>query len=287
MRRGVWQIVILFVEIPQRVETKLAGWIFRVVRFMSEGRPRGRLQNGENPRMTTTTLTTAEQEALVDFARSSVADAQSETALMLTLEPSVSAQLAEGVSLDACKARVFKSVAEYAETLNKKSADYGFLTAMLETSGKTKLGRIVKNIERRQIVGPIFEVAEVDINLARADFLDRWGQMAKAAIAVDMDLADMVHDHIVPNASAKGKLKGQFTRQTADKVVAELKPEVVEIPQAEGDEEPEGEAVEVSENEGIINAWHDFEARAFAADLSDSDRDYIIAGMETLIENLS
>lgn len=238
----------------------------------------------------TTTLTTAEAEALVDFARSSVADAQSETALMLTLEPSVSAQLAEGVSLDAIKSRVFKMVGEYAETLNKKSADYGFLSAMLETSGKTKLGRIVKNIERRQVIKPIFEEAEVEIDLARADFLDHWGAMAKAAIAVDMDLADMVHDHVVPNASSKGKLKGQFTRQTAKKVVAALKPEAVEIPQADSDDDSDDDAAPVDQQAGddtIKNAWHDFEAKVFGSDLTDEGRSYLIQGMEKLIQDLS
>ena len=239
----------------------------------------------------TTTLTTAEADAIIKFAKSSVEDANSETALMLILEPSVSAQLSEGVSLDAIKARVFKMVGEYAETLNKNTSDYGFLAAMMESNGRTKLGRIVKNIERRQIVKPIFDHVEVDIDLARADFLDHWGAMSKAAIAVDMDLADMVNDHVVPNASAKGKLKGQFTRQTAKKVVAELKPEAAPAPSEndEGEEAEEtNEVVEIPQG-SLINVWTDFESKVFPQKdtMTDEERQYLIDGMLGLIDTLS
>ncbi len=239
----------------------------------------------------TTTLTKAEADAILKFAKSSVEDANSETALMLTLEPSVTAQLAEGVSLDAIKSRVFKMVGEYAQTLNKASNDYLFLTAMMESNGRTKLGRIVKNIERRQIVKPIFDHVGVEIDLARADFLDHWGAMSKAAIAVDMDLADMVHDHVVPNASAKGKLKGQFTRQTAKKVVAELKPEAAPAPsESEEAEEAEeaGDVVEIPQG-SLINVWLDFESKVFPHKntMTGEERQYLLDGMLGLIETLT
>lgn len=243
------------------------------------------------------TMTTKEQEAILTFARTSANSVESESELMLALEPSVTAWLRDGISLDACKQRVYKAVEDYAASMNKGTDDFRFIEGMMEQGGRTQLGRVVKNIERRQVVGPIFKESGVDIDLATMDFLSHWGRMSKAALEADMTLVAMVQDLAVPAASKRGVYKGQLTRSTVNAVLAALKP-AAPAP-SNDDDDPSGDD-DSNEDDGnddnveipqgsLTNLWLDFESKVFPQKdtMADEERQYLLDGMQGLIKDLT
>ena len=246
------------------------------------------------------TMTMTEQEAILTFARNSANSLESETALMKALEPTVTGWLREQISLDACKKRVYKAVQEFADTLNTREDDFRYIEGMMEQGGRTQLGRVVKNIERRQVVGPIFKDSGVDIDLATMDFLSHWGRMSKAALENGMTLEAMLQDLAVPAASKRGVYKGQLTRSTVNAVLDALK---TSDPDNSGDDDnddddPSGDAsgdgdaggddVEIPQG-GLMNVWTDFESKVFPQKdtMTDEERQYLIEGMQGLKETLS
>lgn len=254
--------------------------------------------------MTTThELEESEAKAIEEYAVQSIKSGDALTELMRAWEPSVTAWRFEKLSLDACRNRIIRAMTAHADTLHGGSEKGKALTAVLETCAHSDVGRVVKNIDRRNVVAPFFDEVGVDIDLCTFDFLGLWGSMAKAAIAADVDIKDMIVDHVVPNASKKGKLKGQFTRQTYNKVLEALKPLKTEDASgdddtsgdddASGDDTPgdnanDGENVEIPQG-SLVDVWHDFESKVFPQKdtMTGEERQYLLDGMLGLIETLT
>ena len=258
--------------------------------------------------MTTThELEESEAKAIEEYAVQSINAGDALTQLMRAWEPSVTAWRSEGdkgLSLDACRNRIIRAMTAHADTLHGGSEKGKALTAVLETCAHSDVGRVVKNIDRRNVIAPFFNEVGVDIDLCTFDFLGLWGSMSKAAIAADMDIKDMIVDHVVPNASKKGKLKGQFTRQTYNKVLEALKPAKSEEANASGDDDTPGddtpgddasgdnanggENVEIPQG-SLVDVWHDFESKVFPQKdtMTGEERQYLLDGMLGLIETLT
>lgn len=256
--------------------------------------------------MTTThELEESEAKAIEEYAVTTLKSGDALTELMRAWEPSVTAWRSEGdkgLSLDACRNRIIRAMTAHVDTLHGNSAEGQALTAVLDTCAHSDVGRVVKNIDRRNVIAPFFKEVGVDIDLCTFDFLGLWGSMSKAAIAADVDIKDMIVDHVVPNASSKGKLKGQFTRQTYNKVLEALKPAK---PEASGDDDTSGDdtpgdddtsgdggtpvdVVEIPQG-GLIDVWHDFESKVFPQKdtMTDEEREYLLEGMTGLLETLT
>lgn len=254
--------------------------------------------------MTTThELEESEAKAIEEYAVTTLKSGDALTQLMRAWEPSVTAWRSEGdkgLSLDACRNRIIRAMTAHADTLHGNTEAGQALTAVLDTCAHSDVGRVVKNIDRRNVIAPFFKAVGVDIDLCTFDFLGLWGSMSKAAIAADVEIKDMIVDHVVPNASSKGKLKGQFTRQTYNKVLEALKP--VKTEDASGDDDTPGDDTpgddDASGNDGdnveipqgsLIDLWHDFESKVFPQKdtMTDEERQYLLDGMTGLLETLT
>ena len=253
--------------------------------------------------MTTThELEESEARAIEEYAVTTLKSGDALTQLMRAWEPSVTAWRSEGdkgLSLDACRNRIIRAMAAHNDTLHGNTEAGQALTAVLDTCAHSDVGRVVKNIDRRNVIAPFFKAVGVDIDLCTFDFLGLWGSMSKAAIAADVEIKDMIVDYVVPNASSKGKLKGQFTRQTYNKVLEALKPVKTEdsSDDPEGDD-PEGNDASGDANDGenveipqgsLIDLWHDFESKVFPQKdtMTDEERNYLLEGMTGLLETLT
>tara|TARA_A100001037_G_scaffold230136_1_gene208308 strand:+ start:219 stop:929 length:711 start_codon:yes stop_codon:yes gene_type:complete len=226
-------------------------------------------------------LNASQIEGIEKYATASTEAGSKFQTLLIELEPVVNGWLAEGKKATVYRDRLVKHISAHMDTMDSRTNKFANVQNWLQTKASEDLLRVVNMAERRTVVRPVFELAEMDVNDCEYEFLARWDKLAAVATAQDIDMADVLVEHVAPNASKLGK----FNKTTHNKAVKAITPEPVEIPQAE-DATPEAEAIDLG-NDSIRNAWHDFEAKVFGADLNHDDTIYILEGMQALAQHLS
>jgi hypothetical protein len=229
----------------------------------------------------TVKLNASQIEGIEKYAAASTEAGSKFQILLIELEPVVTGWLREDKKATVYRDRLVKHISAHMDTMNKNTTKFANVQNWLQTKASEDLLRVVNMAERRTVVRPVFELAEMDVDLCEYEFLARWDKLFNAAEAQGLDMADVLVEHVAPNASKLGK----FNKTTHSKAVKAITPEPVEVPQDE-DGEPVAEVIDLG-NDSIRNAWHDFEAKAFGADLSDDDRAYLIEGMQALVQHLS
>lgn len=234
-----------------------------------------------NTDATNVKLNASQIEGIEQYAAASTTAGSKFQILLIELEPMVNGWLAEGKKATVYRDRIIKHINAHLDTMDSRTNKFANVQNWIQTKASEDVLRVVNMAERRSVVRPVFELAEMDVDDCEYEFLARWDKLAAAAAAQDIDMADVLVDHVAPNASKLGK----FNKTTHSKAVKAITPEPVEVPQDE-DAAPEAEVIELG-NDSIRNAWHDFEAKVFGADLSDDDRTYLIEGMQALVQHLS
>ena len=236
-----------------------------------------------NTDATTVKLNASQIEGIEKYAAASTEAGSKFQTLLIELEPVVTGWLREGKKATVYRDRLVKHITAHSDTMKKNTTKFANVQNWLQTKASEDLLRVVNMAERRTVVRPVFELAEMDVDDCEYEFLARWDKLFNAAEAQGLDMADVLVEHVAPNASKLGK----FNKTTHAKAVKAITPEPVEVPQDEDGEPVAQDGYIELGNDSIRNAWHDFEAKAFSADLTDDDRTYLIEGMQALVQHLS